>query len=285
MRRLRLAAVVGMLVAATLLPQAALAAAPSWAPAATAAIRPGVVTETDGGGVCTADFVFTSRDHTYIGQAAHCGSTGAATETDGCRAGSVPLGAAVTIRGADGRDHRGTLAYSSWVAMRAVGESDPDTCAHNDLALVEIDPAGVNPSVPFFGGPTGIDTGGLTAGEQVYTYGNARLGALIPKVGVAADDTAGGHVIYTLGPGVPGDSGSAFLDATGAAVGQLSTLNLDPPVSNGVGDIATELAYADAHGGLGDVELALGTEPFTPSPAGIPDAALATPAGPPLGQA
>ncbi len=282
-----------MLASAALIPPAAAAApaaapswvAPSWAPAATAAIRPGVVTETDGGGVCTTNFVFTTAGHTYLGQAAHCGSTGAVTQTNGCRTGSVPLGAAVTVRGVDGRDHRGTLAYSSWVAMRAVGESDPDTCASNDLALVEIDAAGVNPSIPFFGGPTGIDTDGLRAGEQVFTYGNARLGTLTPKVGVAARDAGGGHTIYTLGPGIPGDSGSAFLDATGAAVGQLSTLDLAPPVSNGVGDIARELAYADAHGGLGDIELALGTEPFTPSPAGVADTQLATPAGPPLGQA
>jgi hypothetical protein len=172
--------------------------------------------------------------------------------------------------------------------MQADGESDPDTCAYNDLALVEIDPAGVNPSVPFFGGPTGIDTDGLTAGEPVFTYGNAHLGTLGPKVGVSGDEVGGGHSheIYTLSPGVPGDSGSAFLDATGAAVGQLSTLNLAPlPVSNGVGDIAKELAYAVANGGLGDVELALGTEPFDPSPPGLSDNQLATPAGPPLGQA
>ncbi len=302
------AAAVGVMGPATLLAPAATAAPSpagvvpaggSWAPAATAAIRPGVLTETAGGGVCTADFVFTGgsvdrsspqagRPRTFIGQAAHCGGTGADTETDGCRAGTVPLGAAVTITGIDGRDHRGTLAYSSWVTMQADGESDPDTCAYNDLALVEIDPAGVNPSIPFFGGPTGIDTDGLTPGEQVVTYGNARLGTLRPKVGISGSDVGGGHshLVFTLVPGVPGDSGSAFLDATGAAVGQLSTLNLDPlPVSNGVGDIAKELAYANANGGLGDVELALGTEPFDPAPPGLSVAQLATPAGPPLGQA
>lgn len=282
--------------AATALPAApaAPAATPArWAPAASAAIRPGVLTETAGGGSCTANFVFTAGGHTYLGQAAHCGGTGQATETDGCDSGTVPLGVAVTIKGADGRDHRGTLAYSSWVTMQANGEADPDTCAYNDLALVEIDgsdAADVNPSVPFFGGPTGIDTNGLAVGEQVYSYGNSplRLGiaTLSPKAGVSAGDTGNGHghVFYTLSPGIPGDSGSAFLDAGGAAVGQLSTLNLAPlPVSNGVGDIAKELAYANADGGLGDVELALGTEPFTPAPAGVDPAKLATPAGPPLG--
>lgn len=283
---------------------AAPAAPPTWAPVGSAAIRPGVLTETAGGGSCTANFVFTAggtdgstpqagRPRTFIGQAAHCGGTGAETETDGCSSGTVGLGVPVTIRGAGGRDVTGHLAYSSWVTMQADGETDPDTCAYNDLALVEIDPADValvNPSVPFFGGPTGIDTDGLAVGEQVFSYGNSplRLGisALSPKVGISAGDAGKGrsHVVYTLSPGIPGDSGSAYLDARGAAVGQLSTLNLAPlPVSNGVGDIAKELAYANADGGLGDIELALGTEPFTPTPAGVDPARLATPAGPPLG--
>lgn len=267
--------------------------APGWAPAAAAAIRPGVLTETAGGGSCTADFVFTAGGRTFLGQAAHCGGTGAETETDGCRSATVGLGVPVTIRGAGGRDFTGRLAYSSWVTMQANGESDPDTCAYNDLALVEIAPADVaqvNPTVPFFGGPTGIDTDGLAVGEQVFTYGNSplRLGisSLRPKTGISGGDAGNGrsHVVYTLSPGIPGDSGSAYLDARGAAVGQLSTLNLAPlPVSNGVGDIAKELAYANADGGLGDIELALGTEPFTPTPAGVDPAALATPAGPPLG--
>jgi hypothetical protein len=278
--------------------RAAAPAAPAaavWAPAATAAIRPGVLTETAGGGSCTANFVFTAGGRTFIGQAAHCGGTGAETETDGCTSGTVGLGVPVTIRGAGGRAFTGRLAYSSWVTMQADGESDPATCAFNDLALVEIAPADVaevNPSVPFFGGPTGIDTDGLAVGEQVFSYGNspARLGisTLSPKVGVSAGDTGGGrgHVVYTLSPGIPGDSGSAYLDSRGAAVGQLSTLNLAPlPVSNGVGDIAKELAYANADGGLGDIELALGTEPFTPAPSGVDPARLSTPAGPPLGQA
>ena len=54
--------------------------------------------------------------------------------------------------------------------MQGKGETNPDTCAYNDLALVKIDPADVgkvNPSVPGFGGPTGVGTvGGL--GSTVY---------------------------------------------------------------------------------------------------------------------
>src|ERR687895_522035 len=128
---------------ATVTTIAAVAIVPStagaWAPAATATVHPGVQTFT-AGGQCTANFIYTAGDNTYIGQAAHCASTGAATETDGCLAASLPLGTPVEITGAS---RPGTLAYSSWVTMQANGESDPDTCAYNDLALVRIDPADV----------------------------------------------------------------------------------------------------------------------------------------------
>ncbi len=287
--------VIGVVVApvATAAPTAALPTAASdpadFAPADSAPIRPGVVTETAGGGACTTNFVFTAGDRTFIGQAAHCASTGEATETNGCDSGTGPLGTEVTILAADGTGRAGTLAYSSWVAMQANGESDPDVCQYNDFALVEIDPADVadvNPSLPFVGGPTGVDSDGVPAGEQVYSYGNSplRLGIqeLSPKVGVSAGDTGGGfsHEVYTLTPGVPGDSGSGYLDADGEAIGLLSTLNLAPlPLSNGVSDLAKALAYANADGDLGEIALVPGTEAFTASSA----AALPTPAGPPIG--
>ena len=54
--------------------------------------------------------------------------------------------------------------------MQASGESDPDACQYNDLALVQLsaaDAAKVNPSVPFFGGPTGLRSGaGMTHWHQ-----------------------------------------------------------------------------------------------------------------------
>ena len=272
---------------------AATSDAADWAPAASAPIRPGVTTETEGGGSCTSNFVFTSGDRVFLGQAAHCAGTGDATETDGCDSGTGGIGTPVTIRAADGSSRSGTLAYSSWVAMQENGESDPDVCAYNDFALVEIDPADVgdvNPSIPIFGGPTGIDTDGITPGELVYSYGNSplRMGieALSPKAGIGASEVGGGrsHEVYTLTPGVPGDSGSAFVDGQGHAFGVLSTLNLAPlPVSNGVIDLAEALDYANANGDLGDVELVLGTEPFNPTPVGVPASSLAVPAGPPAG--
>ena len=240
--------------------------ASAWAPAASAPIHPGVMTNTDGSGQCTSNFIYTRGGDAYIGQAAHCSSTGAATDTDGCTSQSLPLGTRVEI---DGASVKGTLAYNSWLTMQANGEADEETCAYNDLALVRIDPtdvAKVNPSIPDFGGPTGVGT--AAAGQQVYTYGNSSLRggvtALSPKNGLVVERTPGGwsYSVYTLTPGIPGDSGSAFLNANGAALGTLSTVAIAPlPASNGVGDVGSELAYARAHGFDG-LELVNGTEPF-----------------------
>jgi hypothetical protein len=258
------------------------AAVPTWAPADAATIHPGVMMYTEGA-QCTANFVFTdATGSVYVGYAAHCAGTGTATDTDGCRAGSLPLGTPVTF--SDGgslvsegtvRGH-GTLAYSSWLTEKQLGTTDASTCAFNDLALVKVaaaDVGKVNPSVPFWGGPTGIDSNGTAAGDRVYTYGNSSLragvSALSPHTGVSlGDDPADGgwsHPLYTVTPGVPGDSGSGFLSADGSAVGTLSTLGLAPlPASNNIGDLAHELAFAQAHSGITGLQLVNGTEAFSP---------------------
>jgi hypothetical protein len=239
----------------------------AWAPAGSATVHPGVQVFTQGA-QCTSNFVFQEGTAVYLGQAAHCSGTGGATETDGCSSGSHPLGTPVEVTGA-GRP--GTLAYNSWLAMQAAGESNPDVCAFNDFALIRIDPAdvaGVNPSVPGFGGPTGVGTVNGNLGETVYSYGNSelRLGVtkLSPKQGVVVQNEGGGwsHNVVTVTPGVPGDSGSGFLDESGVAIGTLSTLQIAPLAgSNGVGDLAKELAYARSHG-FPDLQLVQGTEPF-----------------------
>src|SRR3954470_21614298 len=243
-------------------------AAPTWAPAATATIHPGVQVFTNGA-QCTANFVFWDAANVYLGQAAHCSGTGASTDTDGCTSASLPVGTPVDVTGA-GRP--GTLVYNSWLTMQNLGEADPDTCAFNDLALVRIDPADVakvNPSIPFWGGPTGIDGDGTVAGDKVLSYGNSELrggiAALSPKEGASLGDDGNGwsHTVYTATPGIPGDSGSAFLDRAGRALGVLSTVALAPLAgSNGVGDLSRELGYLDAHAGLPEVTLQAGTEPF-----------------------
>ncbi|MDO9498276.1 MAG: hypothetical protein Q7J48_21400, partial [Nocardioides sp.] len=90
---------------------------------------------------------------------------------------------------------------------------------------------------------------------------------LSPKQGISLGTDGGGwtHPVYTVSPGVPGDSGSAFLDGSGKALGTLSTLAIAPlPASNGVGDLSRELAYAQQHGTIAGLALANGTEPFSP---------------------
>lgn len=239
-------------------------------PAAMAApigpIHPGVQTFT-GGAQCTANLVFADATSTYIGQAAHCSSTGAATQTNGCKAASLPLGTPVAVTGAS---RPGTLVYNSWLAMQAAHEKDADACAFNDFALVKLDPADagkIDPTVPGLGGPTGIAS--AARGATVFSYGNSslRLGvaALRPKQGlvVRVDGNGWSRAVYTVTPGIPGDSGSGFFNARGQAIGVLSTLAVLPlPLSNGVGDLSRELAYMRAHSTFTDVQLVKGKRPF-----------------------
>jgi hypothetical protein len=246
------------------------AVASAWAPAASAPIHPGVMTFTNGA-QCTSNFVFTDGSNVYLGQAAHCSGTGVATDTNGCTSQSLPLGTPVDVNGASSP---GTLVYNSWLTMRRKGETNADACAFNDLALVKIAPADVpkvNPSVPGFGGPTGVGTvGGL--GSTVYSYGNSELRGgvtkLSPKQGVIVQNQRNGwsHNAYTLTPGVPGDSGSGFMNASGRAIGVLSTVELAPaPGSNNFGDLAKEIAYMHANSSFSGAHLVPGTKPFNPS--------------------
>lgn len=267
--RARVLAVLTAVVCAFLVVPQTAQAEPVWAPAGTATIHPGVQTFTEGA-QCTANFVFfDANNDVYIGQAAHCAGLGAATDTNGCIAETLPEGTPVEV---DGASAPGTLVYSSWVAMKDNNEDeDSATCAYNDFALIKLDPSDygkVNPSVPFYGGPTGL--GSTTSlGDKVYSYGNSglRFGLtpLSPKEGysLGAHSEGWSQDVYTVTPGVPGDSGSGFLDASGAAVGTLSTVALLPfPASNGVGDLNKELAYAIANSGIPNLQLATGTEDF-----------------------
>lgn len=258
LRRARFVALVASVVALL---------APGSASAAPAPIHPGVQTFTQGA-QCTSNFIFKRGRATFIGQAAHCSGTGSANDTDGCRSKSLPVGTKVVV---DGARDRGTLAYNSWLTMQRVGERGAEACAYNDLALVRLsrfDAGRVDPSIPTFGGPQGI--GAAASGEKVYTYGNSGLrfgvSQLRPKTGRVISRSPGGwsYDVYTATPGVPGDSGSAFLNTRGQALGVLSTVAIAPLTgSNGVGSIARELTYARAHGFDG-LRLINGTTPFRP---------------------
>lgn len=263
--------------------------ASAWAPEGSATIHPGVMTFTNapsfasGAGQCTSNFVFTDASGgVYLGQAAHCSSTGSNTSTNGCSTQSLPLGTPsysgdLVNGGIQNGTKIGTLAYNSWIAMQNAHETDPNTCAFNDLALIKIDSGqvgNVNPTVPFWGGPNGLAPTVSSAGDRVFTYGNSILrggvSALSPKAGASLGDleASGGwsQDVYTVTPGIPGDSGSGFMDAGGNALGVLSTVQLAPvAASNGVGTLAKELAYANSATGLG-LNVATGTTPFNSVP-------------------
>ena len=71
------------------------------------------------------------------------------------------------------------------------------------------------------------------------------------------------RTVLTATPGIPGDSGSGFLSATGQAIGTLSTLQVLPIAgSNGVGDLSKELGYMRANSSFSGVQLVPGTRPF-----------------------
>jgi hypothetical protein len=262
----------GLALAAVALAIAALApsTASAWAPAGSATIHPGVQTVTSGG-QCTSNFVFQDGTNVYLGQAAHCSSTGGQTSTDGCDTGSQPIGTPVEVSGAS---KPGTLVYNSWLTMQQKGEANADTCAFNDLALVKIDSADVgkvNPSVPGFGGPTGLGPSSAMLGDTVYSYGNSslRLGVtkLSPKQGVVVQSEGNGwsRNVLTVSPGIPGDSGSGFMSGSGEAIGVLSTLQIAPLAgSNGVGDLRHEIDYMHANSSFSGTNLVPGTEPFKP---------------------
>jgi hypothetical protein len=263
----------------TLLTAVALLAVPGPPAGAAGTIHPGVQMFTKGA-QCTGNFVFTdAAGRTYVGYAAHCAGKGEATDTNGCDTDSQPLG--TTVRFAEGATAatsgttlgHGTLVYSSWRTMRAIGTGSNAACAANDFALVRVDAgdAGkVDPTVPFWGGPTGLAKN-AEAGTQVYSYGQSSLRPtelLSPKTGLSLGRTHGGWGldVYTVTPGIPGDSGSGFLDAQGRAVGTLSTVAIAPLAgSNGLGNLARELAFAQQHSGISGLKLVKGGA-FSPLP-------------------
>jgi hypothetical protein len=253
-------------------PAPAQAARTEFVPLGGATVHPGVLLVTDGKG-CTANFVFTdAAGHFYIGQAAHCASNGVPENFNGCLDPVNPLGTEVGI---EGSDVKGALAYSSWGTMQAVGETDDTTCRTNDFALVRLPDSAINtlnPSVPFFGGPTGLSPGTGRTGDLVFSYGNSsfRFGLqdLSPKRGAILErtDEDWTYLCYFLTPVIPGDSGSAVLDEQGRALGVASSLIFLPhPASNGVVNLGKALAYAQAHSGIKGLRLVPGTEKFRES--------------------
>lgn len=249
-----------------------------WTPFAKATVTPGIQTLT-GRAQCTTNFVFTdAAGNVYLGQAAHCSSLNE-EQTNGCLAKSKPIGTRVTFnlhgtRYDSGEQlATGKLAYSSWRAMNRLGEKDPNVCRFNDFALVRLDPGErrkVNPSLPYWGGPTGVSEGNLHILDRVYGFGRSSLRKDGSTASRQAAQTFGdnpdlggwSHAIIARSPGIPGDSGSGYVDVDGRALGTLSTLAIGGVLVNRLGDLPQELAYAQKHSGIIGLKLELGTMPF-----------------------
>ena len=129
-------------------------AAPTWAPASSATIHPGVQTVTNGG-QCTSNFVFYDATNVYLGQAAHCSGPGGQTDTDGCDAASLPIGTPVDDR----RRHQAGHAGLQLVDHDARARGGRREHVRRQRPRARQDRPGrrskVNPSIPFWGGPTG----------------------------------------------------------------------------------------------------------------------------------
>ena len=144
-------------IAATLAIAAPAAAEPTWAPAASAPVHPGVQTSPTAASARRTSSSSTRANDVYIGQAAHCTSTGGSTEHQRLRHRLAAARHARRGRRRQQARHARLQLLAGDAGRRA--RPTPNTCDYNDLALVKLDPADygkVNPSIPFWGGPTGI---------------------------------------------------------------------------------------------------------------------------------
>jgi hypothetical protein len=165
-------------------------------------IRPGAWIIAPAG--CTTNFVFGSRRNYFIGTAGHC----------------AKVGQQVTLVAAPGvLMNIGRVVKS---VNRGIG---------NDFALIDVRPQmekHVNPSMTYFGGPTGARA--PRVGDVVEHAGHGLVIGTggTPRAGVVVYRGSGargkGSAYSWVGASSPGDSGSAVRAAGGAAVGNLTHL-------------------------------------------------------------
>ena len=233
------------------------------------------------GAQCTGNFVFTDgAGRVYVGYAAHCAGKGAATDTDGCDRHVTRSGPRCGSRAAAPSSPRGPPrprhARLQLVADDAAARHDQDAaaCAFNDFALVRVataDVGKVNPSVPFWGGPTGIRTDGAAAGDQVYSYGNSSLRGrrrrrLAPRSARALGDHRQRLVAQPSTPSPPASRATPAA-ASSTRTGRRSAPSPPSrsrrcPAANGVGDLDPRAGLRPEHSGIPGLRLVQGTEPF-----------------------
>jgi len=168
-------------------------------------IRPGAWIIAPSG--CTTNFVFGSRSDYYIGTAGHCAN----------------VGDEVTLIAAPG------VLMNIGKAVKSVNNG-----IGNDFALIDVRPSMeqyVNPSMTYFGGPTGagspqpndvVEHAGH--GLVIGTGGTPRAGVVVYR-----GKGDGGDAFAWTGAASPGDSGSAVRLANGQAAGDLTHLVVGGP--------------------------------------------------------
>lgn len=236
---------------------------PPWPDPDEATIRPGVGISTPTGS-CTSNFVFTTPGNgsLLLGSASHCFAENPRAASDGCDPAAEPLEPGANV-GIQGVSESAVLLYSSWHTMQEANETDQATCRYNDFALVLLpgeERANTNPAMLGYGGPTSLaSSGSLSMGDKALWYGNSNL-----RPGMEVDQTNEGYlvraggwsaVMYSVTPGLPGDSGSGVLTSNAEAMGMMNTLRVTPETgSNGVTLLEPALEYARGVGVV--VELA-----------------------------
>jgi len=168
-------------------------------------IRPGAWIIAPSG--CTTNFVFGSASDYYIGTAGHCANVG--DEVTLIAAPGVLMNIGKTVKSVD----------------KGIG---------NDFALIDVRPSMeqyVNPSMTYFGGPTGagspqpqdvVEHAGH--GLVIGTGGTPRAGVVVYR-----GKGEGGDAFAWVGAASPGDSGSAVPLANGKAAGDLTHLVVGGP--------------------------------------------------------
>ena len=175
---------------------------------------------------CTANFIFTDSVDYYIGTAGHC--TNSAGET-------VTMQVDTT-----------TLADVGTVVART-NHPPGDGIPGDDFSLIKLDPAvvakwGVDPAIPFIGGPQGVYDG--CGPETVRHYGHGYGVAVAqgkPEGGLATSWYENSY--GWTGFGAPGDSGSPVVTTDGRAAGNFTHLIVHTryPGSNLAGMRATAI--------------------------------------------
>ena len=178
-------------------------------------IRPGtwlvtVTTDPVGFAWCSANFVFKKKAAYGLGTAGHCAAKDAIGAYPDVTAYVVPPAG----QGAPGFYHIGKFVLSR---DNGVGE---------DFAMIQLYPqynAWVNPSMPVWGGPTGVYTSDAPTVVKHFGHGLVVGTGGTPRAGVAPVWTAeDGRAFAWYGVGANGDSGSAVNVLTGEGAGNFT---------------------------------------------------------------